>query len=247
MTDDRYAELLGAYALHALDPEEQRDLEAHLAACPRCRSEAQALEQTAALLGSTGGDASAEIWEAISQELDGAPLPLPRALRSPSRGVRRRPAAILLAAAAALVAIGVLGVQTVRQDRRIDDLQTALADARAGDRGGDLAAALSTPGARQVQLTSADGAALVPAVVLPDGSAYLVGASLPRLAGTRTYQVWGQGRGDEGMVSLGVVGGAPEVEPFHVEPGTQVLAITAERQPGAAQPTSSPIVVGELQ
>ena len=43
--------LLGAYALHATEPGESLEIEAHLAECPRCRAEVAAHLEMAALLG----------------------------------------------------------------------------------------------------------------------------------------------------------------------------------------------------
>jgi hypothetical protein len=145
------------------------------------------------------------------------------------------------AAAAVVAALGLLAVHSVRQDHRIDELQTALgARPDAG-----LEDARSAPGAREVRLTSDDGTASVPAIVLPDGSAYLVGSTLPDLPPGTTYQLWG--RTDAGYVSLAVLGSDPDLGRFRVEPGTRALAITQERQPGAVQPSTAPIVAGDLQ
>src|SRR3989442_3780946 len=46
-------ELLAPYALDALDPEEQDDVERHLARCERCRIELGALQEAAAELAYT--------------------------------------------------------------------------------------------------------------------------------------------------------------------------------------------------
>jgi anti-sigma factor RsiW len=50
VTHDEVRELLAAYALDALDPEDERAVEAHLATCPDCRRDVAALREAAASL-----------------------------------------------------------------------------------------------------------------------------------------------------------------------------------------------------
>ena len=70
-------ELLGAYALHATEPEEDREIEAHLADCPRCRAEVQAHLEVAAMLGSSASEVPAGLWEKIAASVGEIPLPGP--------------------------------------------------------------------------------------------------------------------------------------------------------------------------
>ena len=51
MTHDEVSELLGAFALDAVDGEEYEQIEAHLSECPRCRAEVDAHREVAAALG----------------------------------------------------------------------------------------------------------------------------------------------------------------------------------------------------
>ena len=48
MTHDEASDLLGAYALDAVDGDEFTELEAHLDTCPRCRAELDTLHEVAA-------------------------------------------------------------------------------------------------------------------------------------------------------------------------------------------------------
>lgn len=88
---DAVAELLGAYALDALEAEETAVVAAHVATCPRCAAEVDEYRSVAALLANAGGDAPQGLWDRISSELqapttaapDSPPRLLPRAeLRS---------------------------------------------------------------------------------------------------------------------------------------------------------------------
>lgn len=63
-------ELLGAYALDAVDPDEAAELEEHLRSCPQCRAELADHRSVAALLANAGGPAPAGVWTRIAGALD---------------------------------------------------------------------------------------------------------------------------------------------------------------------------------
>jgi len=248
---DEIAELLGAYALHAVDADERARVEEHLETCPRCRAEVRDHEQVAALLGNSGGNAPEGVWDRIASTLEEAPPPMrldlpagPAAVIPLERGRRRpvgRVAVAALTAAAALL-IGVLGVQVARQDDRIGKLQTALDDG-ALVRASRLA--LEDPDAQTARLRSLDGEVTATAVVLPDGTGYLLADDVPALERDRTYQLWGQT--DGGLISLGLLGADPDdVMAFRASDGVAVLAITDERAPGVVASEHRPVLAGEL-
>jgi len=250
---DEIAELLGAYALHAVEPDEAALIDAHLEDCPRCRAEVAAHRDVAALLGNSGGDAPEGLWERIASTLEEAPPPMrlsvseaapgadvvPLAPRRRTRGNRVVVAA--LSAAAALV-IGVLGVKVVQQEDQLDRVQQALGDdamLRAAN------VALVDPDAARTTLASPNGTMQAAAVVLPDGSGYLMAEDLPGLDATRTYQLWGQT--GSGMISLGLLGAKPDgVVPFRVSGDVAALAITDEVADGVPEPSTAPILLGRF-
>jgi len=251
LAHDEIEEVLGAYALNAVDSDEAALVEQHLEGCPRCRSEVAGHREVATLLGNTGGDAPAGLWDRISVQLEESPPPmrldLPGALGTitplaPRRRERsNRIVAVALGAAAAL-AIGVLGAQVVRQQDQLDRFEAAIED------GSLLSAAnvaLRDPEATKVELTSADGTVSVTAVVLSDGTGYLMANELPGLEGGRTYQLWGQT--STGLISLGLLGGAPgAILPFEGGTDLAALAVTAEEAGGVVQSENPAVVVGEL-
>ena len=247
-THEEIAELLGAYALHAVDPDEAALVEAHLIDCPRCRAEVAEHREVAALLGNSGGAAPEGLWDRIVSELEETPPPMRLELSAPTRPVvvplaRRRPSRFLapaLAAAAAVV-IAVLGVKVVQQEDELQDLQAAMADdamLRAAN------AALLDPDAVQATLASPDGRLTTSAVLLPDGRGFLMVEDLPDLPDDRTYQLWGQTPG--GLVSLGLLGPSPEVVPFQTSGDVAALAVTEEDAGGVIQSKHQPTVVGTL-
>ncbi len=84
-------ELLGAYALDAVEPEEAAAIERHLPTCPRCRNELADHREVAALLGYAGGSAPSGVWDRIIASLE-EPPPALRLTRAPIADVVRPPA-----------------------------------------------------------------------------------------------------------------------------------------------------------
>lgn len=67
------AELLGAYALDAVEPGERDLVERHLEVCPRCRAEVAEHREVAGLLGFAGQDAPAGLWDRIVTSMQEPP------------------------------------------------------------------------------------------------------------------------------------------------------------------------------
>jgi anti-sigma factor RsiW len=238
-------EALGAYALDAMDPEESEAVRSHLEECPRCAEEVAQHHGVAALLGNAGGEAPAHLWDTIAGKIGEAPPSQPprlvpttasntsRRLRSSgvARQITRR--RWVVAAAAAVAVIAVLGVQTVRLSNRSGTLN-ALA-----------LSALSNPSAHRVDLESASSARVTDAelVVLPSGAAYLMNKALPALASSETYQLWGRSNGQ--LISLGILGNQPTTVAFAVGPAARFSAyvVTAERAGGVVQTEHRPIAI----
>jgi hypothetical protein len=248
-THDDVAELLGAYALNAVDPDERALVDAHLEVCPRCRAELQDHDAVTALLGNSGGAAPDGLWDRIASTLEETAPPMRLDLPAgagtvvPLAGRRRLPrAGFLAAAAAAVVVIGALGVQVVRQEDRISDLREAMTD-EGMLRAANLA--LRDPRAEEASLTSPDGDLSASAVLLPDGTGYLMLDGVPDLREGRTYQLWGQTEG--GLISLGLLGDQPEeVVAFQASDHIDALAITEEDAPGVVQSSNPPTLTGRL-
>jgi anti-sigma factor RsiW len=70
MSHEEAAELLGVYALDALDADEAALVEGHLDECPRCRGEVARHHEVTGLLANSGAEAPAELWDRISGRLD---------------------------------------------------------------------------------------------------------------------------------------------------------------------------------
>lgn len=73
---DDFTELLGAYALDALDSEEHERVHDHLRRCHWCSMEVAAHREVAALLSSSGPVAPPGVWDRIQTELSPAAPPV---------------------------------------------------------------------------------------------------------------------------------------------------------------------------
>jgi len=229
VTHEEIQDLLGAYALDAVEPDEVAAIEDHLRECPRCRAEVAEHREAAAFLAHAGADAPPAVWDRIAASID-APADVVSLSPRLGFGARRQPArwqraVAAITAAAAAVVIAVLGAQVVSQDRRIDEMETAM----------------RVPDGEVVDLTG-EGGVSVP-VVLAGGRAFLLGAALDELPEGRTYQLWGAA-GEE-LVSVAVLGRDPGVVSFDVE-GYSLLAITEELAPGVVTSANQPLVAGSL-
>lgn len=241
MTHEEIQDLLGAYALDAVDDDERALVDEHIADCARCRAEVQEHREVATLLAHSGGDAPEGLWQRIAGSLEDSPppglrlVPVPR----PEAAARRRIAwpAAALAAAAAVAVVAVLGVQVRRQGDRIDDLQVAMADPMVSA----FDAAITDPGSELLELTSAEGDVVLRGAVTEDGTGYLSAAPLPDLPSDRTYQLWGD-TGEE-LVSLGVLGEAPRIVSFAAQ-DYEGFAITEEDAPGVVSSRNDPVAAG---
>jgi anti-sigma factor RsiW len=243
---DAVSELLGAYALDALDPDEADLVHNHLQSCPRCTTEIDQHRETMALVAAGGGPAPAQLWGRIASSI--SPLPGPAGEKAPPRLAtpwRRRPPWVRLASVAALAAAAalavVVGVQTARianLNSRLDHLSTAARQA-GGFQG--PAAALIDPAARDYTLTAVGGHPVGQLIVLPSGSGYLVGSRLAPLDSNLTYQLWTKVAGR--AVSVGLLGSRPATVAFTVDPSahTTVYMVTVEPAGGAVAPTT-PVV-----
>lgn len=249
-------DLLGAYALDAVEGDEAQAVADHLVDCARCRAEVADHREVAALLAHGGADAPPAIWDRIAASIEGSGLmehevvPLPPALFSAPGAARgngdrswQTRALVPLAAVAAAV-IGVLGFQVVEQGNKLDE-QGEQIEAMAAEDGLSRAfqAAIGAPDAQLVDLRSTDGEHEVRAV-MADGEGYVHAGGLPPLPEGKTYQLWAD-TGDA-RISLGVLGARPEVVSFPVSDGVLGLAITAEDGSGVVVSDEPPVVYGVM-
>ena len=239
MTHEELQELLGAYSIDAVDPDEVALLEAHLAECPRCRAEVAELREVAALLGQSGSDAPPGVWDRIAASLTEVPPPLRLEVQRERRGMgsSRSRAVIVAVAGLAAAVLVVLAVSVVNLRSHVDDLEHS--------RGSDVAAAaqgaMTAADARIAHLSGSGGLSAV-AVVRANGQGYFLASGLPVL-NHRIYQLWAANEAGQ-ITSIGTVPG-PGIYGFATDPSIAKVMVTEEDAPAVA-PTSAPIVSGTL-
>lgn len=235
-------ELVAAFALHAVEADEVDMVEAHLATCPKCSAELQDMRDTAGYLSYAGSEAPTGLWDRIAGQLEDEPpadaMLFPFATAKPKPKTAAMRWRLPISIAAALVMTLAVGSLLVRQNNRIDQIDTRNIS--------QLAEQLATRSSSKiVSLRSADGTVTADAVLGANGTAYLLHTNLPKLSGDETYQLWGIKLGTD-PISLSVLGAHPKVVGFSSKYELDQLAITIERAGGSAAPTQSPLLSGAL-
>ena len=243
-------ELLGAFALDAVDEDERQAVERHLVECRPCRTEVAEHREVAALMAAGWAPAPEGVWDRIAGALEESPpaMRVPPVVSLDEERERRRPkaggpfrVAVAIGAAAAVAVVALLGVKIVDTSNKVDELAAA---SRTGDLAEAARDAAQRPGARTVTLRSGDRRASAEAVLLPDGTGYLVRNDLPRLGPDRTYQLWAVV--GAAKISVGVLGPAPGPVAFHAPEDLSALAITNESAGGVVVSQQQPTVVGTV-
>jgi anti-sigma-K factor RskA len=250
---DADLDLIAAYAVGALEGHERDDVERLLEQDPAMRAAlARHLDTLAALADEA--EPPPGLLDRILADLPDQQPPVTRDALSLTRRPAEHPAPAMtparhvasvaaldearraragrivrtVLAAAAVVALLLVGIGLVARDDEPDGIQ-------------DLAAAaLEDPDARLVELAVPDTTASVArAAVFDDGAGYLVVDDLPALPAGETYQLWMlPGEGTD-PISLGLVdptvdGGAAS---FRVAPDAAGVALSREPAGGSVVPT----------
>jgi len=260
-TFDEYSDLLGAYALDAVDAEERAAIEIHLADCPRCRAEVAEHREVAAYLSQSGAPAPEGVWDRIASELAPAAPPMRVGImptgtavaatpepdpetsvepavtpigQAPSARRTSRPMLAVLAVAACIIAL--LGVVAVTQTQRLNDGQTVE----------EMASDAAANSKLKVDLGGGDDGS-AQAVVGADGKGYLIMDGVAPPEDGKVYQLWG--KVDDTVLSLGTFGDA-SVVPFSVDPSRigdiELFAVTKEDAPGVIESTNTPVMAGTV-
>ncbi len=248
-------ELLGAYALNALDDAERQLVEQHLSECAECRDEVREHQEVTALFAGDPIPPPARVWDGILAEISpqavSATLAPVVSLERKNRRVTPRTTGWMagVAAAVAVVAlsaavvtqsgkIGDLNLQLTAQSQQIAALESA---AQTDPLQQAVTVALTNPNARVANLTADGSSAAMLIVVLPDGTGYVFQSTLQALPDDSTYQLWAVV--DDKVISAGVLGNSPDIVPFHIDPkGLQGLVITEEVAGGVPQSEADPTV-----
>lgn len=230
--------LVGAYAVDAVDDIERAAFERHLAGCPVCQQEVEGLRETSGLLGSTEPVAAPDrMREGVLSGIQTIrPLPpLTTTLqREGGRRSRRFRPATLVAAAAAVIALG--AGATVWQQVSDDDTSQAPTVTEATEVDRVLAAPDAEEYTRQV-----NGAEITVVRSPTLNQAVLMAEDMPAAPDGKIYELWLDH--GEGFVPAGLMTGQEEQVLFEGDPGTAVGAgITIEPAPDGSKAPTSPAV-----
>jgi anti-sigma-K factor RskA len=213
-----------AYALHALDPNDERAYEAHLATCDECRAQVAEFNEAAA---------------ALAYDVEPRDVPellerrILRAARAEQRAGSRRERWAVPAAAIAAVAASVavaLGIWATQLSHSLDrERSTHARDAR-------VVAILAQPGARQIPTKGGSGLL----VVSPTRKAVLVANNLTPAGRGKTYEAWVVQ--DDRAQPAGLFRGGPGAKVVELtEPVARgaVVGVTLEPAGGSRTPTGA--------
>ncbi len=217
-------ELLGAYALGAVDERERAIIEAHSETCETCRIELADHRRLAEALR----EHATRVSPLASAESNGTA----RTTGHVTRGGLARRWAVPVATAFVIVVV-ILGGLFVQGQIRSDDLEATLDRIELLER---------------AQLVAADPRAVVTTLRTPTdepvltvvsraggGPSYAINSMVPRLGGGRTYQLW---RVDNDDVTAAVtLGPRPDAVSFEVPSGVTGFLLTVENGSAPSRPT----------
>jgi anti-sigma factor RsiW len=214
-------DLTAAYALDALDPDEAREYEAHLARCERCRDELATLSDAAGALA-YATEAPVPPAELRARILQQAQRERSNVVPLRSRWVTPLAAAAAVAACAAIV----LGVWAASLHGKLDRQQR-------------LAAVLADPSASRTALAGNRGTL----VVSRDGQAVLVVSRLGQAPAGKTYEAWVASGGSP--QPAGTFEGGPKHSALLLDrsvPQAAKVLVTVEKDGGSDAPTTKPFL-----
>jgi anti-sigma-K factor RskA len=230
--DDMH-DLVGAYAVDALDDQEREAYETHLAGCDQCLAELARLRESATVLATSASVAPPpELKDRVMAEIHSEAAPV-----VPMKSRRSRWPSWAPLAVAALAAF-VLGVVAVVQTVARNDLSGPAGVVAAAE------AAANDPGSIVTDFETDDG--VVGQVVLTaDGEGFLIPSDLDPLDEARTYQLWVL-TPDEQAISAGVLGNDPAPSRFTWSGEVAGFALTREVAGGVESTAGDVVSVAEL-
>lgn len=248
----KFQELLGAYALHAVEDHESLMMQLHVDQCSECRSELDQHLDVVSLLSSTERFAPTALWETITNRIqDTTPV------RESGVAEKHSPTVVALKPnwlkrSAAIAAVLAIFSTSVIQTARLNSINAELAveqatvaalteELRTPPFEAALAQARSNGQGQLVNLGSQVSGSNAIIVLMPDGTGYLAEHTLQPLPADRTYQLWAIVDGK--IISAGVLGPNPGVVPFRIDPdGFAGFAITEESVGGVEASANEPVV-----
>jgi anti-sigma-K factor RskA len=246
MNHERFEELREAYVLGALPEEDRREFEEYFAAHPGRQAEIEELSAVAGLLALSpqeqepSPELRRRIMGAVRAEAAEADAVHPRAgRRSWLAGLRETVGVRDLAlAAAAMLVIGLFSWSMLLQGE-VRDLQGRVQGLQSQPQGPQMIT-LGGAGTKQ--------GARVELVTLEGDRAVLMAENMPPVPEGKTYQIWVI-RGDTPQPSGLFEPKGDSIAAVVEKPveGADAVAVTVEPEGGSKEPTTDPMLVGEVK
>ncbi len=233
MSDDlshgEIQDLLGAYALGAVDDDERAIIDAHLQTCESCRIE---LDDHSRLAETLLRHAS-RVSPLASIESNGS------AKKNGDAGRERRVRRWAAPVAIVIVAV-ILGGFYFQAEIRSNGLETRMQRIEVLER---AQLATTDPAAVVTTLRTPRSEAVLTVVSRAAGGAsYAMNSALPRLTRGRTYKLW---RVDNGVITAAVaLGPRPDATAFSLSSGVSGFLLTVETGPAPRRPTLPAVATG---
>ena len=231
LSHDEIQELLGAYALDAVDDRERAIIESHLETCESCRVELEDHRR----LAETMRRHAERISPLASAEANGASrtsggVPGPRRVHRWGIPVAMTIVLILLGGLFAQGGIRFNELEAgMERVELLERAQLAMTDPAA------IVTTLRTPRNEPV-LTVVSRAV--------GGDSYAMNSTLPPLSKGQTYQLWRSERGSE--VAAVALGRRPDVVMFSLPAGATAFVLTVETAPTPSRPTLPAVAVARI-
>ncbi|QYN37123.1 anti-sigma factor [Pseudonocardia sp. DSM 110487] len=232
-----------AFALHALEPDEEAAMRSHI---ERCRSCSETVRETELVAAAVGGAVEqvdppprlrANLLATAAETPQSGPpsQPHPRFAARQHRSRNRARILIAAAAAAVVLAVGGLGAYTAQVQRQRD----ALAQALAG-----IVTQLDAPGSSHATLSTDSGRPVAAVLVTTAGRTVVTAGLDPNDTGATTYVVWGIEAGDpRPLAAFDVTAPGPGIHEIGPGDGSRFEAYAVSIEPGRTMPAVPTTVV----
>jgi len=229
LSHQQIQDLLGVYALDAVDTAERDAIESHLGGCPSC------LVETAGHLRV----ARALIVDGRPSPLEWPPTPTTATKPRSRRGRLFRGTL----ATGVVAALALIGWQGVSQQRRLNRVEATVRDINVSAGQTQLLAqaqiAAVDPSARRVTLSDGAGHPVATAIIRANLSGFVLAGAMAPLSPDQTYEMWRVE--NNRRVPAGLLGSRPQVLAFQLTPDTVIVTITVEAAGGAATSDHPPV------
>lgn len=238
--------LTGAYALHALAPDERAEFERHLEVCPACAQEVRELAATTTRLGlavavTPPPALKQQVLRRIATERQEPPK-VTRESRGAGGGAAKGRALSRFALAACLAAAAGFGGVAVWQHQEAQDARARASDSRQASEA--LAAVLAAPDAKIRTGELSDGATGTVVVSQARDKAAFIASGMPKPPSGKVYQLWFNDDGtmrDAGLLDPSAT--SDSVLMAGSVGAASGMGITLEPAGGSPQPTSDPLAL----